>query len=273
MSVEVLFLIAQSSYLTASKLTISYNPPNLTHTPLPTPLLPPPTRVHFAGMHFRQLIIGSVLTLALSACASGVTTEKYAVHTNLTDPAKNTILFGAAERVMTRRLAAADVKNATVSVVPTGPNDGTATFVLPNKEAVDTVNRLTSDPFTFDIRIEKAPLSGTGAMDADNWIPTNLSGATLDWAQAIGNRSTGVISIELQFNPRGGAILSDIFKQNKGKGIGIFVRDLLVSKLKVAGTEPSARIVISGLPSQKIAEVFADDVNVGLHVNFTPISK
>ena len=90
------------------------------------------------------------------------------------------------------------------------------------------------------------------------------------WIFPITNPDTKEIGAELQFNERGQKLLQDAFTGNIGKSVGIFVRDLLVSKMTISAEVLSSHILISGIPSERVAQIFADDVNVGLHAIFTP---
>ena len=65
--------------------------------------------------------------------------------------------------------------------------------------------------------------------------------------------------------------MKDLFAESEGKNIGIFIRNQLVSKLLVDTDELIDDIIITDIPTVQLANVFADDVNVGLHVTFTPI--
>lgn len=220
-------------------------------------------------MHFRHLFIGTACALSLTACGSKGVTAVYDFTVDVTEPERVTNLVESVERVLARRLAAAEVPDVTVSTVPSD-HGGTVTLELPDAEAAEIADAITKATFTFDIRIEKPSPTGEPNNEA-NWIKTPLTKSGLTWVQATGNRATGAISIDLQFNEEGAQHLKQIFADNKGKNIGIFVRDLLVSKLKIESTEVSDHVVIEGVPSAKVAEVFADDVNVGLHVTFLPV--
>lgn len=215
------------------------------------------------------LILGMLMTLAACSGSQKLTAD---MTIKAKDAATTMSLIKSAENVMIRRLAAADVKNAHVSTIPTGSSAGTLTVTSSDSAGLARAKSILEEPFSFDIRIEK-PKTGTGSSDpkTSDWIPTALTGSSLVWVQPIGNKATGEISIALQFTKEGEKILSKVFQENIGKDVGIFVRDLLVSKLKVASAAVSDKVVIGGIPSAKVAEIFADDVNVGLFVEFHSI--
>jgi len=217
-------------------------------------------------MSIRQTVTAGFVLLALAGCAPKQAMTYNAV-IDAEDSAKVMTLIQASERVLIRRLAAAQVQKSIVTVVPTGGKNALVTLKLPNEEAREAAERILSDPFTFEIKIDGGVKTDTGETD---WQATGIDGTMLTWIQPIRDSKTGTLAVELQFTPEGRTALAASFKNNRGKDIGIFVRDLLVSKLRVESDAPAESILISGIPSEKVAEIFADDVNVGLHVVFTP---
>jgi len=217
-------------------------------------------------MNSRRLIGLTVLFTALAACG-GTVTLTYSVSSNIPDTAKSIAVFQAAERVMTRRLPAADVKDSQVKVVPTG-SSAIMTIKVQNATAAATAERILGQPFTFDIRLEGPKLPDMGP-DETNWLQTGVDGSTVLWVVPITNPDTKEIGVELQFSETGHKLLGQAFKGNTGKHVGIFVRDLLVSKMTIATDTVTDHILISGIPSERVAQIFADDVNVGLHAIFT----
>ena len=86
-------------------------------------------------MKNRYLIGLTLGFLALTGCA-GASTLTYSVRTNIANPADSLAIFQASERVMTRRLAAADVKNAQVTVIPRGSGSAVMTLKVPDQAGV-----------------------------------------------------------------------------------------------------------------------------------------
>ncbi len=216
-----------------------------------------------------RLLIGlTVAFMILTGCA-GASTLTYTVGTNIADNAKSMELFQASERVMIRKLAGNDIKDAQVTVVPSGSGSAVMTLKLPDAKAADIARAMLSETFTFDIRLEGPKTPGMSEGET-NWVPTGVDGSTLLWIYAISNPDTQEIGAELVFNEQGQNLLQAAFTGNKGKSVGIFVRDLLVSKMTITDEVLSSHILISGIPSEHVAQIFADDVNVGLHAIFTP---
>lgn len=220
-------------------------------------------------MNYGRLLSIAVLFAGLTACG-GASTLKFMVHTDIVDPAKAIEVFQASERMMTRRLPAADVKDTQVKVVPSGSGAAVMTIAVPNAAGAATIKRILGEPFTFDIRIEGPKLPGA-AEGETNWLPTGVDGSSLLWITPITNPNTQEIGVELQFTEEGRTLLSAAFQGNADKSVGIFVRDLLVSKMTISADSVTDYIIITGIPSERVAQIFADDVNVGLHAQFTQI--
>ncbi len=210
------------------------------------------------------LLIGSLMILA--ACGSSVQLTFQAT-SSLDDAAKNQLLFQAAERVFTRRLAAVNVESPKVKVITQDKATASVSMSVPSA-SVETVERIASDPFTFEIRLEDGVIKDSTGADQTNWVPTGVDGSMLEWVQPVKSPDGSDIGVELEFSETGRSKLQEAFKGNQGKDVGIFVRDLLVSKLKINSDKPNEHIIIGGIPSAKVAEIFADDVNVGLHLSF-----
>jgi hypothetical protein len=209
--------------------------------------------------------------LALVACG-GTKTLTVPATVNVTDPAKIIAVIQATERVLTRRIASAELGNAVVSVIPSLGANAIVTIKLPDDEAVEIAKKILSEEFTFEIKVLTSTEKGSDGIEESVWEPTGLDGGSLIWIQPIRHTDTGELGLELQFNDTGREILRSSFQKNEGKDIGIFVRDLLVSKMTIGSSDIGESIVINGIPSSKVAEIFADDVNVGLHVSYS-VSK
>lgn len=209
-------------------------------------------------------VTAGFLVLALAACGTGKTLT-YSVETDTVDATKNAALNAAVERVVVRRFAGSGIKGATARAVPSAEGLATLTLRFPDAASAQEAERILSEPFSFDIRVEKP-----GATPEETeWLATDVDGGSLLWVQPLISPD-GEVGVELQFDDTGLLLLGRAFKGNKGKSIGIFVRDLLVSKMKIASEDVGGHIVIGGIPSAKIAEIFSDDVNVGLHTLLHP---
>jgi len=211
-----------------------------------------------------------VLGTALTSCGTANTTLKYKAEWKNTEASRTPILIESIERVIFRRLAAVEIKNPTITVTPENAQSAIVTITIDDAEGLPTVERILADPFSFDLRLEKGS-TPAGDLSTIEWQATGIDGSMLSWVQAFGNPQTSEVSIDLQFNELGKATLGSLAKAQQGKRLGIFVRDLLVSMLTIQSGFSAEQVIISGVPSAVVAEIFADDVNVGLHVSFTPL--
>jgi hypothetical protein len=226
--------------------------------------------------HLSTVLCCGALCVTLGACSKEVAL-RYTVSANVADPGSVVALITAAQRVVQRRLAAIGETKASVVTAPTGGSGGTLTVKLKTDNVVPRVKTMLAEPFSFEIRLEKpaattATASGsTDTANASDWLATGITKDNLLGVRTIVNSTTGEAAIELDFTPEGRVLLAKLFKENKGKNIAIFVRDLMVSRLQIQSTELDEHIVISGIPSAAVGEVFSDDVNVGLYVTYTPV--
>ncbi len=213
----------------------------------------------------------SLLSFALlcTACAPKPITLTYTLSfTDGTTPARQMSLTQATESVMKRKLKALDATGVSVRTSLSGSGVGTLTIQAQSDQKT-MIEGLLNEKFSFEVKGEKEGLSGGATASPDHWEPTALQSSMLVWAsdEAMANGKSAVL---LQFNDEGKKILLDVFQKYKGKSIGIFVRDFLVSKLKVEGTANPDQVAITGVPSAQVAKIFVDDVNVGIHVRLTP---
>lgn len=212
-----------------------------------------------------------LLTLfLLTAC--GATKVAYKISFDIDDTEQQSTLTLASMRVIERRLSRMgdqlleqDMKTRDQEVI--------ISLNIRDKEASETLKVELVKPFTLSV-MEQSPekTADTVVEGHGGFRTTDITQEHLQWVEARAHgpeRKQGMVI--LYFNPDGRALMQKIFKRNKGKAIGIFVRGQLVSKLTVETDKVEDDIVIQNIPSYEIARVFADDMNVGLHVTFTPL--
>lgn len=140
-----------------------------------------------------------------------------------------------------------------------------------SKDIADILTSELTEPFSLSVMsetdLEHADITVEGH---GSFEKTDITEADFEWVQAREDKESGQGEVRILLTEEGRTKMAAIFRVMKGKSIGIFVRDRLVSKLKVDTDELKDDIVIQGIPDPAMAEVFAEDVNVGLHVTFTP---
>lgn len=208
--------------------------------------------------------------LLLAACSA--TTLRYQLTITLTDEAKQAELLQASRRVIERRLENYSEVAESISVKNTGDKPEIEVVVGSSDAAQFLTEDLTAP---FKLRIMQGATPGdTDTLVVEGHGPfaeTGVEEEHVTWFQAAADTNPEKGRVTISFSPEGRDLMSKVFKENKGKYIGLFVRDRLVSKLLVDTDEVKDDILITEIPSLEIAEIFADDVNTGLHVTFTPL--
>jgi hypothetical protein len=187
-------------------------------------------------------------------------------------------LQSALERAVEGRIGAMDIVGPVVTVAPKG-DDATLTISNIKKSTERTmINERVTQPFSFVIKVELPTESGaitanaSAASTLGNWQETGITQTDIKGVQVLYDSKSGESAIEILPTTEGHLKFEKVFADSEGKSLGIFVRDLLISKLVVQGTTNNERILITGVPSVDIAKAFADDVNVGISLTITPHS-
>ncbi|MBI3332118.1 hypothetical protein HYZ99_04130 [Candidatus Peregrinibacteria bacterium] len=219
------------------------------------------------GLTIGSLVL-SVGAVTLLAGCSG-TQARYRLEFDTEDATVRTQLVDAAKRVVQRRLEAIgeDPDNLAVTI----ENGETILVVDTASDAIkDSITEQLTAPFTMRIMKE---VEGTGDITVEGHGSFAAAGITeehLEWVTAGKDTDPEKGRVMLEFTEEGRAVMGEIFHENVGKYIGLFVRDRLVSKLLVESDEVKENIIITDIPAFLLAEIFADDLNVGLHVTFVP---
>lgn len=219
----------------------------------------------------KRLTLTSLACLVLLAACSRSTADTliYSATYKTDDAARRLQLGESLEKVINRRLEARGISGVVTSVTPKGKGGEVMISNIASPEKRGAIVELLAESFTFDLRLEKTSTgqtvkSSSSASNLENWEKTDITGADLVWVQAQQDPKTQQVGIELTFTEKGREKLSEIFAKHNNRVLGIFVRDFLVSKLTIDGKEIKKYIVITGVPNVNVAQVFADDVNVGI---------
>ena len=213
--------------------------------------------------------LSAFAVLFLTACAAGSHAVTYDLTFNVTDPAQIENLTNAAMRVVERRLD-------NMGVVNPGKEFGTGdtpslTITVPDKEGADELTRQLTSPFTMSVMRQ----AGEGvAADITveghgGFVKTDITAADF-FGIEVGKDEKGAVRARILMTDAGRQKMNAVFKAEVGRNIGIFVRDRLVSKLAVQSDALTDDLQIQNIPNILVAEAFQDDVNVGLHVVYTP---
>jgi hypothetical protein len=226
-------------------------------------------RLHSPRMR-RTVLAGLSICVLLAACGRAVE-SRYRLGFNTTDTGRLTELSLGVTRIIERRLLSMgeEVRGLDVTQKSEGPE---LSFKVQTQAAADLLREDLAEPFKLSImRTVKPGETATLEIDAHGgFVDTGIFEQHLEWVIAS-EESDNRGRITLRFTEEGRELMRKVFKQNVGKQIGLFVRERLIAKLQVDTAELKDDIIITGIPSSELARVFADDVNVGLHVTFTPL--
>ncbi len=211
-------------------------------------------------------------------------TARYTLKIDATDPAKRTELAQAAERVAKGVVGSMKEGEKQIAVTSTSldtkQEDPVLTVRLNDAQAVPTLTDVLTSGFSFHILAEHPDIATADQVVAtpdgtkkQGFKETGITEKMLDGVVAGAMPGTQYGEVQLNFTPAGRDLLKQVYQQNQGKVIGIFVRNRLISTMKIETPEPKDDIRILNVPSQALAKTFADDVNVGLHVKFVPETK
>jgi len=189
------------------------------------------------------------------------------------DKAQQGQLLLASIRVIERRLESIGKNQLLDHAIDT--KDGAVSIMLSirDKAAAEILADELMQPFTLNIMLNtnEGEESDVTIDGHGGFKKTGITEEHLLWAEAQEDTRTGESKgrIFLIFTQEGQQKMQELFQGNQGRSIGLFVRGRLVSKLRIDIEIVEDNIVIDNIPSYEVAEIFADDVNVGLHVIFT----
>ena len=217
----------------------------------------------------KRLILLMALPLALTACGSFKV--GYRLTFNTSDEALRTQLTLTSSKIMERRLESLKATIKDKQIQPDNGSGATITLTLADPTIGKALTAQLIQP--FKMRIMKQVPDGEGQISVQghgSFAETGITEKDIVLAEAAED-SAGKGVVKLTFLPDGRTKLAKLFQENNGKDIGIFVRDRLMSKLTIKSSDIQEYIVIRNIPSADLARVFVDDLNVGLHVTFTPL--
>lgn len=209
--------------------------------------------------------------LVLAACGSSAR-QQYALTMTGMDEENIPTIANQSANVIQRRLESMGMEGK-VAVDDVSASGTLLTVTAENQEGLDALTEQLKAPFSLRI-MGQTPDGEKGDVTVEGHGSFSEAGITeKDILWVNGGRDPNGTSgtVQLLFTEEGLKKMGELFKKMKGKNVGLFVRGQLVSKLFVASEEIDNDITISGVPSPELATVFAEDVNVGTHVTFTPV--
>lgn len=181
-------------------------------------------------------------------------------------------LIDTATRVITRRLEPLGQQMRGKKVRQTA--DGAVLrFSLPNPAHRVTIENQLTAPLEFRVMVE-APREQADIWNdqAGGYRSTGITEKDVAWAYATTSEDGKTGKVLLTFTDEGQTLFGLALQENQGKKLGIFVRGTLVTYKRIGPQDQKTGIPIDNIPGFALASVFADDVNVGAHVAFTPLN-
>lgn len=221
----------------------------------------------------KKLITSALFVLLLTACNQSKTLT-YDVTFTSDDPSRMNDLSLATRHVIERRLSVQEAGLIDYDVSHNKETKETQIIVeIDDAGAADILNEQLTEPFLFEVRyLAEDEQEGDIVVEGKgNFRATGVQNEHIDWvlADAVqGPLNQGKIVIG--FTDEGVEKMQSIFTEKEGVEIGLFVRNMLTASLSINGDSITRTIEISGVPSAELAKIFADDVNVGIHMTFTP---
>ncbi len=228
----------------------------------------------------KRLYAFPVVLLLLTACVQANT--GYTLTFDQQGQSHKQELIDTATRVISRRLQQLELELRGKKVEQTA--DGAVIrFALADTSKRTFLDQQLSASIDFRVMVEttqdKADIWND--QDAIGFRATGITEKNVTWATATpapvssvgaaaGNKKGGVVTIAL--DTEGQKLLAKTIQENEGKRMGIFVRGALVTYKRIATTDKPEAIPIDAVPSYELAIVFADDVNLGAHATFTPLT-
>ena len=215
--------------------------------------------------------VGALLGLFfLVACNRAPADVSFRLSFDTEDATLREELVRASVRVMERRASRVDATVEDTSVRYEG-NDAIIDLTLPSI-AADVLRDELGRPFQFDIvRHISDDTTGSGGIVIEGqgtFVETGLTEEHISWVEWAED-GTGKGAARIALTPDGQALMKAIAAEHGDAILGILVRGVLMSKTRAEGI--GEEIVILGIPNPDFAQIFADDVNVGLHVTFHPV--
>ncbi len=214
----------------------------------------------------------SLATFLFLAACSGQQDVQYRLDFKNADATQLQGLTVASMEVIERRLAHLGVEPVEKNTDVQG-DETIISLTLPTKEAADALTAELVEPFDLTVMGETGTnetadvtIEGRGS-----YTRTDITQDDFTWVDARKDPTNGKGEVRLLLTDSGRTKINALFARLKGKSMGIFVRGRLVSLLKVQTDSIPDNLIIRDVPSVDIASIFADDMNVGLHVTFTPV--
>jgi len=219
----------------------------------------------------KKLLLPVLFALTLTACGNTTSVSMNAkFDTNGKDDKAELVL--ATKKIITRRLAMheADLVDFDVQY----KDDNSVDITVKGSDADATKAMLDAMTQSFNLEIRKnVPEHQDGDITVEklgDFRETGINGDDISWV--LSRASDNALDhgeVMMQFTEEGSKKMNTLFQENVGVNIGLFVRGQLAANFAIPNGGFEDSIIIPNIPSVEMAEIFADDMNVGTNMIFT----
>lgn len=210
-----------------------------------------------------------LVALTLSACTSEQVSFSAKFGPNI-ESNRKTELSQTITRVIQRRMESMEGEAQEIKTTLTDNGADVSFTASPGKLAAPITDQLVA-PFTF--RLMRAAKANEKAditfEETGGYVELGVTEADVLWLTGGTDENTKKGWVEILFTVEGRKKVKDALVTSKGSQVALIVRNQLVSTFQSQGVGRE-NIFIDGVPTPELAGIFADDVNVGVHVTFTP---
>ncbi len=215
----------------------------------------------------RLSLITSVLLL--SACTSEDLAFR-AVFGPSVESGRKTELSQAINRVIQRRMESMEGEAKEIKNTLTEEGADITFTASPGNLAAPITDQLVA-PFTFRL-MRSAKANETPDItfeETGGYVELGVTEKDVLWLSGGTDENTKKGWVEILFTTEGKKKVKDALTKSNGMQVALIVRNQLVSTFQSKGVGRE-NIFIDGVPTPELAGIFADDVNVGVHVTFVP---
>lgn len=220
----------------------------------------------------KKLLLPTLFALVISGCGNSASISMDVEFTTTSNDDRAELVL-ATKNVVERRLGRLESELLDFDV--TYGEDATAVIGIAgtNPDAIDQLLAEMINPFVVEIRIQ-ADQHEEGDIETEglgNFRSLGITKEDMTWVKgrAMEGSPLNHGEIMLQFTEEGTAKMNTLFSEHVGENIGLFIRNQLAANFAISQDSFGGAITIPNVPSAEIAQIFADDMNVGINMTFT----
>jgi hypothetical protein len=220
----------------------------------------------------KKLLLPTLFALILSGCGSSTSISMDVQFTTSGNDDRAELVL-ATKHIAERRLERLETEISDFDV--TYGEDSSAVIVISgsNSDAMQDLLAQMTDPFAVEIRLQ-AEVHEEGDIEVEglgSFRDIDIHKEDMRWvlSRAMEANPLNHGEIMIQFSETGTEKMDALFKEHSGENIGLFIRNQLAANFAISQDSFGGAITIPNVPSAELAQIFADDMNVGINMTFT----